>query len=196
MGYQALMLDLGIELPSRLWTDSSAAIGVTSRQGVGKIRHLDTRTLWVQQAVRTGRIEIRKVKGTENPADLFTKHLPSEEKLKQLVGLFGCRFEGGRAACAPKMRRDRLTQETLGSSYKLESQINSVESEAFCDIDCLPHTDADAEVKYDKLVPVDDEYPDADGEIGEIEKVGLEIAEEIQDKSNRLGRRRKYEADE
>ena len=126
LGYQALLLDLGIELPLRLWTDSSAAIGVTSRQGVGKIRHLDTRTLWVQQAVRTGRIEVRKVLGTENPADLFTKHLPSEEKLKQLVGLFGCRFEGGRAACAPKMRRDRLTQETPGTSYKPESQINTV----------------------------------------------------------------------
>ena len=30
-------------------------------------------------------------------------------------------------------------------------------------------------------------------EIGEIEKVGLEIAEEIQDRSDRLGRRRKYD---
>ena len=94
------------------------------------------------------------------------------------------------------MRRDRLTQETLGSSYKLESQINSVEGEAFCDINCLPHTDVNAEEKYEKLVPVDDEYPDADEEIGEIEKVGLDIAKEIQDKSDKLGRRRKYEADE
>ena len=154
LGYQALLLDLGIELPLRLWTDSFAAIGVTSRQGVGKIRHLDTRTLWVQQAVRTGRIEVRKVKGTEDFADLFTTHLPSEEKLKQLVGLSGCRFEEGRAAWAPNMRRDRLTQEISGTSYKPDPQVITTANEAFCEIDCLPHTDADAEGKYDKLVPV------------------------------------------
>ena len=193
LGYQALLLDLGIELPLRLWTDSSAAIGVTSRQGVGKIRHLDTRTLWVQQAVRTGRIEVRKIKGTENPADLFTKHLPSEDKLKQLVGLFGCRFEEGRAVCAPKMRRDRLTQETLGASYKLVPQVNTVEKEAFCDIDCMPHFDDDAEGKYGRLVPVEDEYPDADEDVREVEKIGLKIAEEIQGRSDRLGRRRRYD---
>ena len=94
------------------------------------------------------------------------------------------------------MRRDRLTQESLGTSYKFESQVNNVENDLFCDIDCLPHTDADAEKKYGKLVPVEDEYPDADEEIGEIEKIGLEIAGGIQDQSNRLGRRRKHNDEE
>ena len=193
LGYQALMLDLNIELPLRLWTDSTAAIGVTSRQGVGKIKHLDTRTLWVQQAVRTGRIEVRKVKGTEDPADLFTKHLPTAEKLKQLVELFGCRFEEGRAACAPKMRRDRLTQKTLGSDNTSAHQVHTAESEAFCDIECLPHTAKDAKEKYEKLVPAEEEYPDANEAVDSIEKIGLRIADSIQDQSNRLGRRRKYD---
>ena len=53
LGYQALLLDLGVEVPLRVWTDSSAAIGICSRQGLGKFRHLDTQTLWIQQAVRT-----------------------------------------------------------------------------------------------------------------------------------------------
>ena len=57
------MRDLGMELPVRVWTDSSAAIGICSRQGLGKLRHLDTHTLWVQQAVRTKRIDLRKVPG-------------------------------------------------------------------------------------------------------------------------------------
>ena len=114
LGYQALLLDIGIDLPLRLWTDSSAAIGVIVRQGVGQIRHLDARTLWLQQAVRTGRLEVRNVKGTEDPADLFTKHTPSAHKLKQFVGLLGGKYVDGRAACAPKMRRDRLTNQTLG----------------------------------------------------------------------------------
>ena len=62
-GYQALLLDLCVEVPLRVWTDSSAAIGICSRQGLGKLRHLDTQTLWVQQAVRTRRLELRKVLG-------------------------------------------------------------------------------------------------------------------------------------
>ena len=74
LGYKALLQDLGVEARLRVWTDSSAAIGICTRQGLGKLRHLDTHTLWIQQAVRTGRVDLRKVLGEENPADLLTKH--------------------------------------------------------------------------------------------------------------------------
>ena len=53
LGYQALLRDLGVDLPLRVWTDSSASIGIASRQGLGKLRQLDTHTLWVQQAIRS-----------------------------------------------------------------------------------------------------------------------------------------------
>ena len=76
LGYQALLKDVGVQLPLRVWTDSSAAIGICSRQGLGKLRHLDTHTLWIQQAVRTGRVDLRKVPGESNPADILTKHWP------------------------------------------------------------------------------------------------------------------------
>merc|ERR1712024_271819 len=69
LGYQALLRDLGIDLPIRVWTDSSAAIGICSRQGLGKLRHLDTHMLWVQQAVRSRRLVVKKVSGDRNPAD-------------------------------------------------------------------------------------------------------------------------------
>ena len=45
LGYQALLRDFGVEAHLRVWTDSSAAIGICSRQGLGKLRHLDTHTL-------------------------------------------------------------------------------------------------------------------------------------------------------
>ena len=45
LGYQALLQDLGLELPLRVWTDSSATLGICSRQGLGKLQHLDTHTL-------------------------------------------------------------------------------------------------------------------------------------------------------
>ena len=104
LGYQALMRDLGVEMALRVWTDSSATMGICSRQGLGKLRHVDTRSLWVQQRVRDGSFELRKVRGELNPADLFTKHLSSEERVISLLKLFGCRYEGGRASGAPRLR--------------------------------------------------------------------------------------------
>ena len=57
LGFQSLLSDLGVSLPIRLWTDSSAAIGICQRQGLGKLRHIDTQCPWVQQRVRDGSIE-------------------------------------------------------------------------------------------------------------------------------------------
>ena len=104
LGHQSLMADLGVNLPVTAWTDSSAALGIASRSGLGKLRHLETHTLWLQEKVRTKAITVKKVWGEANPADLFTKHLPSKEKLHQLVGLFGCEYRSGRAAAAPLLR--------------------------------------------------------------------------------------------
>ena len=67
---------------------------------------METRTLWVQEKVRTGVIELRKDRGDVNPADLFTKHLPSRDKIHQLVKLFGCECRAGRSEleAAPLLR--------------------------------------------------------------------------------------------
>ena len=54
--------------------------------------------------MRTKAITVKKVWGEVNPADLFTKHLPSREKAHQLLGLFGCEYRSGRAAAAPLLR--------------------------------------------------------------------------------------------
>jgi hypothetical protein len=55
--------------------DSSAAIGMSSRTGVGKVRHIQTRWLWVQDAVRDKLIKLEKIRGEDNLADLGTKAL-------------------------------------------------------------------------------------------------------------------------
>eukprot|EP00973_Karenia_brevis_P067748 9425452-Karenia_brevis.AAC.1 len=71
-------------------TDSSAARGMSLRSGIGKLRHLDTRSLWTQYAVKDLNLHVTKVLGTVNPADLGTKcHTASEHtrlmKLSDLV---------------------------------------------------------------------------------------------------------------
>jgi hypothetical protein len=59
-------------------------------------------------------MKLKKVKGELNPADLLTKHMPSREKLTQLVELFGCSFVDGRAASAPLLRK-RKPEEMKGA---------------------------------------------------------------------------------
>ena len=92
LGYQALLRDLGLNLQVRVWTDSTATLGICGRQGLGELRHIDTQCLWIQQRVRDKSIELYKVKGEDNPADLFTKHLASRDRIHRLLELFNCRY--------------------------------------------------------------------------------------------------------
>ena len=147
LGHQSLMLDLGVELPVVTWTDSSAAIGIASRSGLGKLRHLETHTLWLQEKVRTKAIVVKKVRGEVNPADLFTKHLPSREKVHQLLGLFGCEYREGRPAAAPLLRPHDDDDRTGGHSVVDDDLIPAY----FADIEAhdetrLPHMYSDDEI--------------------------------------------------
>ena len=70
--------DLGMNLAGELYCDSAAALGITQRAGIGKVRHLRTQGLWVQEVRISGRIVYRKVLGEKNPADLMAKHMSAE----------------------------------------------------------------------------------------------------------------------
>ena len=70
LGHQSIMSDFGLSVPVRVWTDSSAALGISTRSGLGKFCHLETHTLWVQEKVRTGAIQFRKVGGGREPRGL------------------------------------------------------------------------------------------------------------------------------
>ena len=74
MGLQEFYRDIGVALPLRAWTDSSAAIGVAGGQGLGKLRNLERHSLWVQQRFRRKEFKLLKVAGEAIPAYLFTKH--------------------------------------------------------------------------------------------------------------------------
>ena len=84
LGFQSMLKDLGISTSITLYTDSSAARGIIHRAGLGKLRHLETGYLWLQAAVRAKKLLVRKVLGTENPADLLTKHLSAADMWKNI----------------------------------------------------------------------------------------------------------------
>ena len=70
--------DLGLELCGRISSDASAALGIVQRQGLGKMRQISTQFLWIQEKVRNYELDIVKVSGEQNPAELFTEHVPAE----------------------------------------------------------------------------------------------------------------------
>ncbi len=91
LGFQTSCREVGIRMsgPITLHTDSSAAKSFASRRGLGKARHVQTRSLWLQQAVAERRVLVRKVAGTANPADLLTKYLAYEPAVRtaKLLGI-------------------------------------------------------------------------------------------------------------
>jgi hypothetical protein len=112
LGLQSVGRDLGVELQPEVHADSSAAIGICRRCGIGKVRHLAVAQLWVQDLVRAKDVRLHKVLGTLNPADLMTKPLPRAEIDGHLTRL-GLSRAKGRAETAP--RADAEVDKTLVS---------------------------------------------------------------------------------
>eukprot|EP00969_Alexandrium_andersonii_P008928 390638-Alexandrium_andersonii.AAC.1 len=54
MGISAIALDLGFSAGLRVYADSSAAIGICRRTGIGRARRLAVGHLWAQERVRAG----------------------------------------------------------------------------------------------------------------------------------------------
>ena len=50
MGLQSLMADFGKSANIHLCGDSTAAIGICQRRGLGKLRHVAVYDLWIQDA--------------------------------------------------------------------------------------------------------------------------------------------------
>ena len=74
-GLRAICLDLGLDRGIVMRTDATAAIGMSRRLGVGKIRNLDASLLWLQQKVRSNEVPLENVLGSVNPVDALAKNL-------------------------------------------------------------------------------------------------------------------------
>ena len=80
---------LPVEVPL-LWSDSSTGITAAKRIGPGsKLRHLDVCEFYVQGAVQTGRLQLRKVKGTMNPSNYLTKHPKTGSEVQEALPSLG-----------------------------------------------------------------------------------------------------------
>ena len=79
IGMKALIADYGKVINVRIHTDSSAAKAMVHKRGLGKAKHIDRAYLWIQKRVKDKEVACFKVPGSENIADVGTKHLPQKQ---------------------------------------------------------------------------------------------------------------------
>ena len=111
--------------------------------------------------------------GTENPADLFTKHMDSAAKLEALVTLHGCEFRGGRPDIAPELKKqkNRVQDESRAclvrksprgggpAAHNVEVACESLRGSSHHQVTILPHLRPSREIEqlYPEAV-LDQEY--------------------------------------
>lgn len=85
-----------VQVSLEVLIDASAAKDIMSRQGVGKLKHLAAKQLWVQQFTQhLGPVCLRKIVRSNNLADFFTHAVPQESLETKMV-------EMGATAVLPK----------------------------------------------------------------------------------------------
>ena len=93
LGAVAMAADMVKVVKPRVQVHATASKAIASRHGVGRVRHLHTQVLWVQEAVVRRELTNVKVTGIENPADVGTKHLAEKER-HECMRRAGCRIVG------------------------------------------------------------------------------------------------------
>ena len=110
LGLVAMLKDMGVDASVdvavkpgiELCVDASAAVGIASRHGLGKQRHIELNELWLQDQVARGRISIRKVDGKVNFSDSLTKFCGAE-RISQTIECTYHQARGGRHELMPKL---------------------------------------------------------------------------------------------
>ena len=104
LGIAGVFQDMGVEYSVVVYTDSSAARGISSRRGLGKVRHIELNQLWLQDQVARGKVAVRKIKGEDNISDSLTKH-SGPERIKQTMSGTMQRVVRGRHSIMPGVAR-------------------------------------------------------------------------------------------
>ena len=159
MGVQQFLEDLGMSAAMRVHTDSAAVQGICKIVGLGTQRHIAVNSLWVQEKLRKKEFTLFKVRGEDNPADLFTKHLP-DYQMKKHLRLMSAEYREGRPEVAP-MRKDheRITGEEmdwhLAETARNELDDNEVEMRLLAECDKCDDCGRGCEDDREEIMQVD-----------------------------------------
>ena len=87
LGLRTVAAEMGRAMKVQICTDSSAAKGAALRTGAGRLQHVQTNMLWMQEKIGRGEVTVRKVPREQNVSDLFTHHWVSKEGRMHLPGM-------------------------------------------------------------------------------------------------------------
>ena len=79
IGMASMLHELGHDVKINLLIDSTSAIALAHRDGLGRAKHIAIQDLWLQDTVRRKQVFVVKVHTEENLADLGTKHMTKEK---------------------------------------------------------------------------------------------------------------------
>ena len=82
-----ISVEMGLDAELELLTDSSAAKGIVMRNGAGRVKHLDIKSLWIQEREAQGDLRVKKVPRLANWSDLLTHHWSEQEGQRHLDGM-------------------------------------------------------------------------------------------------------------
>ena len=123
LGMSTLIKDLGSEVGVQMHVDATAAKGIIERQGLSKVRHIDTNVLWLQEVCARKVVPVTKVAGEDNTADLGTKHL-SAAAIEKNVKKMNMEYQAGRAGKAAKLHSVKVKRKVDESLEALDSLLS------------------------------------------------------------------------
>ena len=94
MSEQRTARDLGIRLHIRIMMDATAGIAIASRRGLGKVKHVDTNFLWVQEVIQNKKIHICKKHTSQMLADVMTKPV-TEQLMNRMMTTMNFEYRTG-----------------------------------------------------------------------------------------------------
>ena len=103
IGVMQMAKDFGMTLDACIHSDSTAAIGIVHRSGLGRTRHIQVQYLWLQERVKEKELIVNKVGTKENTADLLTKHL-SRDIINVHMEWLNMRLYKGRSIATPALK--------------------------------------------------------------------------------------------
>ena len=84
----------GIGWSGKHKTDASACKGILLRQGAGTVKHLNVKTLWVQEVIQERGLIVEKIRRDMNPADALCSSCREDDFAKKMSSM-GLIWTGG-----------------------------------------------------------------------------------------------------
>ena len=106
-----------------IYTDASMARQFVHRKGVGRMKHLEVRHLWLQDQLAKGAYTCRKIARSENPSDMLT-HPPSAAeivKFREKLGMYPMECSLGAGTLVKNILKDKPEKAAQVASILIQS---------------------------------------------------------------------------